>query len=183
MKILATAPIPKEAYLQYARDFDMTVPEKALSYDEVTASIAGYDALFVLGNKADKALIDAGTELKAIANFGVGYDNIDWKYASTKGIAVINTPDAVTDATAELTAAAICLPMMSTLGLTPVTVAVLIGAGTMIGSHVSDSGFWVETSLFNLNTNQGLKYITVLGSFCGLIAFIFASLFTAMGLF
>ena len=85
--------------------------------------------------------------------------------------------------TAGMTAAAICLPMMSTLGLTPVAVAVLIGAGTMIGSHVSDSGFWVETSLFNLNTNQGLKYITVLGSFCGLIAFIFASLFTAMGLF
>ena len=85
--------------------------------------------------------------------------------------------------TAGMTAAAICLPMMSTLGLSPVAVAVLIGAGTMIGSHVSDSGFWVETSLFNLTTNQGLKYITVLGSVCGLIAFIFAALFIAMGLF
>ena len=85
--------------------------------------------------------------------------------------------------TAGMTAAAICLPMMSTLGLSPVAVAVLIGAGTMIGSHVSDSGFWVETSLFNLTTNPGLKYIPVLGSVCGLIAFIFAALFIAMGLF
>ena len=104
MKILTTAPIPGEAYLKYAKDFDMTVPEKALSYEEVAASVAQYDALFVLENKADKALIDKGTKLKAIANFGVGYDNIDWQYASTKGIAVVNTPNAVTDATAELTA-------------------------------------------------------------------------------
>ena len=40
MKILTTAPIPGEAYLKYAKDFDMTVPKKALSYEEVAASVA-----------------------------------------------------------------------------------------------------------------------------------------------
>lgn len=104
MKILTTGPIPECATEKYKKEFEMTVPDKELTYDEVSAIIDQYDALFVMVNRADKALIDKGSNLKAIANFGVGYDNIDWKYATEKGIAVINTPTQVTDATAEMTA-------------------------------------------------------------------------------
>lgn len=84
--------------------------------------------------------------------------------------------------TAGMTAAAICVPMVSQLGLSAPAIAILIGCGTMIGSHVSDSGFWVGTSLFNLNTTQGLKYITVLGSISGIIAFITTAGFIGVGL-
>ncbi len=84
--------------------------------------------------------------------------------------------------TAGMTAAAICVPMVSQLGLSAPAIAILIGCGTMIGSHVSDSGFWVGTSLFNLNTTQGLKYITVLGSISGVIAFITTAGFIGAGL-
>lgn len=83
--------------------------------------------------------------------------------------------------TAGMTAAGICAPMITALGLAPVTCAILIGAGTMIGSHVSDSGFWVVTSLFNLNTKQGLKYVTLLQSLCGIICLIFAAALIAVG--
>lgn len=84
--------------------------------------------------------------------------------------------------TAGMTAAAICAPMIATLGITPLATTILIGCGTMIGSHVSDSGFWVGTSLFNLNTKQGLKYITLLGSVCGVIALAITAVLVFMGL-
>ena len=84
--------------------------------------------------------------------------------------------------TAGMTAAGICAGMVATLGLSPVQCAVLIGAGTMIGSHVSDSGFWVGTSLFNLDTKQGLKYITVLGSICGIICLALTAAFMVGGI-
>lgn len=84
--------------------------------------------------------------------------------------------------TAGMTAAAICAPMMAQLHLSPVAVTLLIGAGTMLISHVSDSGFWVGTSLYNLNTKQGLKYISVLGAICGIVALGASALFITVGL-
>lgn len=79
--------------------------------------------------------------------------------------------------TAGMTAAGICSPLMTALNLSPVETAILIGIGTLIGSHVSDSGFWVGTSLFNLNTKQGFKYITFLGSFAGVVCMALAAVF------
>jgi glyoxylate reductase len=73
--------------------------------------IENYDAYFILENDGDKAIIERGKNLKAIANCGVGYDNIDWKYATETGIAVVNTPTTVTEVTAEHTVALI-LSMM-----------------------------------------------------------------------
>lgn len=104
MKILTTAFVPESIISKYREDFEFDIPKDNLTYEEVSAVIDQYDALFVMGNRADKALIEKGKKLKAIANFGVGYDNIDWEYATKKGIAVVNTPTQVTDATAELTA-------------------------------------------------------------------------------
>lgn len=84
--------------------------------------------------------------------------------------------------TAGMTAAAICAPMVAQLGLSPVAAAVLVGCGTMVGSHVSDSGFWVGTSLFNLNTTQGLKYITLLGTVAGFLALAATSILAGVGI-
>mgnify|MGYP000361969015 FL=1 len=47
------------------------------------------------------ALMDAGVKLKIISNYAVGYDNIDIPYATQKGIQVTNTPDPVTEPTAD----------------------------------------------------------------------------------
>jgi lactate dehydrogenase-like 2-hydroxyacid dehydrogenase len=52
--------------------------------------------------KFDAELMDALPNLKLIANFGVGVDNIDLKAAATRGIAVTNTPDVLTDEVADL---------------------------------------------------------------------------------
>ncbi len=50
-----------------------------------------------------RPLIANSPNLKAIANYAVGYDNIDLAAAGARGIRVGNTPDVLTDATADLT--------------------------------------------------------------------------------
>ncbi|AFM21939.1 H+/gluconate symporter family protein [Acetomicrobium mobile DSM 13181] len=65
--------------------------------------------------------------------------------------------------TAGLTAASLVIPMLPALGLSPLAATLAIGAGTLAINHVNNSGFWVTTQFFHLNTKQGLKYITVPG--------------------
>ena len=48
-------------------------------------------------------MIDSASNLKIIANYGAGFNNVDVKYASEKDIDVTNTPKASTASTAELT--------------------------------------------------------------------------------
>jgi lactate dehydrogenase-like 2-hydroxyacid dehydrogenase len=56
------------------------------------------------GSKVGAAEMDALPDLRAIANFGVGYDNVDVAEARRRGIVVSNTPDVLTDAVADLAA-------------------------------------------------------------------------------
>ncbi|MFY4775539.1 2-hydroxyacid dehydrogenase [Metabacillus sp. RGM 3146] len=61
------------------------------------------DALLtMLSDQVDQELLNAAENLKVISNLAVGYDNIDLKYASSKDIIVCNTPDVLTDTTADL---------------------------------------------------------------------------------
>lgn len=70
--------------------------------EETLTAIAEADALIIRSaTKADAALINASTKLKAIARAGVGVDNVDLAAASAKKIAVMNTPAGNTNATAE----------------------------------------------------------------------------------
>ncbi len=61
----------------------------------------------LLTDKIDREVIDAFQKCKIIANCAVGYNNLDVEYARSKKIIVTNTPDILTDATADLTAALI----------------------------------------------------------------------------
>ena len=58
--------------------------------------------LTMLTDRIDAELLDACRQLRAIANYAVGVDNIDLEATRTRGIAVGNTPDVLTDATADL---------------------------------------------------------------------------------
>jgi glyoxylate reductase len=59
----------------------------------------------LLTEKINKELIDFMPRCKIIANYAVGYNNIDVEYAREKNIIVTNTPDVLTDSTADLTMA------------------------------------------------------------------------------
>ncbi len=75
-----------------------------MPHDELVARVAGKQALVsMITDAVDKAVIEAGTELKIIANAAVGYNNIDAAAARERGVIVTNTPGVLTDATADLT--------------------------------------------------------------------------------
>jgi GntP family gluconate:H+ symporter len=83
--------------------------------------------------------------------------------------------------TAGMTAAGLCLPMLDSLGISPVACAVMIGAGTMIVSHVNDSGWWVSMSMLNMDTTRTFKYNTLVGGVAGVIAGIVGSILILVG--
>ena len=60
-------------------------------------------AIVTLGDRIDAETIQAATRLKILANYAVGYNNIDLAAARQRGLIVTNTPDVLTDATADLT--------------------------------------------------------------------------------
>jgi glyoxylate reductase len=65
--------------------------------------VEGYDALLcLLTDRIDAPLLARGSRLRIVANMAVGTDNVDLAAAAKLGIAVSNTPDVLTDATADL---------------------------------------------------------------------------------
>lgn len=72
--------------------------------EELRSGFAQADAVIcMLSDRIDADLLSHATRLKILANYAVGYNNIDLAAAESRGIAVTNTPDVLTDATADLT--------------------------------------------------------------------------------
>jgi glyoxylate reductase len=106
--ILVTYKLPSAAIATLETVGDVEVPSAIISGEELLKRVKGKDALVVVDlMKIDKAVIDAAPDLKVIANVAVGYNNIDVAYARSKNVVVTNTPDVLTDATANLTIALI----------------------------------------------------------------------------
>jgi glyoxylate reductase len=80
-----------------------TAPERA-SLAEVRAGVAGLTGLLpVNGAGVAAAVLEAaGPSLRIVANFGVGYDNVDVAACVARGVIVTNTPDVLTEATADV---------------------------------------------------------------------------------
>jgi glyoxylate reductase len=73
------------------------------SPDELRARVADVDGLLsLLTDRVDEAVLDAAPNLRVVANYAVGSDNVDVEAARARGIAVGVTPDVLTDATADL---------------------------------------------------------------------------------
>ncbi len=75
-----------------------------ISREELKEAVAQSDALIcLLADRIDKEILSFAKTLKVIANYAVGYNNIDVEEATRRGIFVTNTPDILTPATADLT--------------------------------------------------------------------------------
>ena len=84
---------------QFRRDGVDVMP-----HDELVARVAGKQAVVsMITDAVSRDVIEAGRDLKVIANAAVGYNNIDVTAARERGIIVTNTPGVLTDATADLT--------------------------------------------------------------------------------
>jgi len=91
-KVHLTAPVPAEVAAALARDFELVdTPE-------------GADGVLVaLTARVDGAYLDrAGPQLRVVANYAVGVNNIDLEATAARGVVVTNTPEVLTRATAEL---------------------------------------------------------------------------------
>lgn len=74
-----------------------------LPIEELRAAVVGCDAvLCLLTDRIDATVLDAARGCRIFANMAVGYNNIDVEAATSRGILVTNTPDVLTEATADL---------------------------------------------------------------------------------
>jgi glyoxylate reductase len=102
-KVLVTREIP-EAGLRILEDFDVTVLfERPPGRGELLEAVRGANGvLSTVTEKMDAEVMDtAGEDLKVIANMAVGYDNVDLEAAKQRDIVVTNTPEVLTETTAD----------------------------------------------------------------------------------
>ncbi len=80
-----------------------TTDKGALSRRELLAGVQDADAVIcLLADRIDEEIFQRASKLKVVANLGVGVDNIDVEAATAHGVAVTNTPDVLTETTADL---------------------------------------------------------------------------------
>jgi glyoxylate reductase len=104
-RVFVTRALPFEALdrLRAEHDVDEWPGDMPPTHDELRAAVAAAEGLLSLvTDRVDAAVLDAAPRLRAIANMAVGTDNIDVEAAAARGIPVGNTPDVLTDATADL---------------------------------------------------------------------------------
>jgi lactate dehydrogenase-like 2-hydroxyacid dehydrogenase len=105
MKIFVTRKIPNAGLDLLKKEYDVEVnPEnRVLRKEEIIEGVRGKDGLLcLLTDKIDKDVLLEEPNLKMVANYAVGFNNIDIKTATEKKIPVSNTPGILTDTTAEL---------------------------------------------------------------------------------
>jgi len=109
--VIVTRKLPDAIETRMRELFDtrLNVEDKPLSQAELIEAIQKADVLVptVTDRIDSKVLVRAGPNLKLIANFGTGVDNIDVKTALERGITVTNTPGVLTEDTADMTMALI----------------------------------------------------------------------------
>ena len=105
-RVLLTRRIPSSILERLAASVDVDLYEgpSAMPADELARRLQDKDGLIaVLTDKVTGELVATTERLKVVANIAVGYDNIDVPAVKARGIVVTNTPDVLTEATAELT--------------------------------------------------------------------------------
>lgn len=106
MRVFITRRLPDIAKKVLIEKFEVYGGNKnePCSGDKLMDIVANYDAvLSTVSEKFDKTILEQKKKLKVISNYAVGLDNIDVMYAQSVGITLYNTPDVVTDSTADLT--------------------------------------------------------------------------------
>ena len=104
-KILVIAAIPKQGLAELGQKCELIYPTESFMFsdEEIKKYIRQADGvLSVFTRPLTADVLKEATKLRIIANFGVGYNNVDVAKATEMGIVVCNTPNAVTEPTAEM---------------------------------------------------------------------------------
>ena len=102
--IVVSGPLIGDSYNSFPDDYEVVYSDdKVMGQDEFNDVVREACAAVVMTSiQVDTEVIDSAPRLKILSNFGVGYDNINVKYAHEKKIVVTNTPDVLTTSCAEL---------------------------------------------------------------------------------
>ncbi|WP_347140147.1 D-glycerate dehydrogenase [Paracoccus sp. SSK6] len=112
MKLLVTRLMTDRATQAIRDRFDATFDDTPLEPEKAAQALADYDAIMpTLGDAFPAAAFVGKPRCRIIANFGAGYNHIDVKAAAGAGVVVTNTPDVVTDATADIALTLILMTM------------------------------------------------------------------------
>ncbi len=109
MKIFISRNLPEDSLKGFdnaGHEVIVSEFDRPLKEEELVEKVKGVDALLsLLNDRIDGDLLDAaGPQLKIVSNYAVGFDNIDVKAATDRGVVITNTPcDEVNEAVAELT--------------------------------------------------------------------------------
>jgi glyoxylate reductase len=104
-RVFVTRKLPGDAVDRLARAHDVDLwphPDPPPRPDLLEHSAKADALLTILTERIDAGLLDAAPNVRAIANYAVGTDNIDVEAATARGIPVGNTPDVLTDTTADI---------------------------------------------------------------------------------
>jgi len=105
-KVIVTRRWPKEVEARLQQVFDVTLnpDDKPMSPASLQAAMRDYDAVFpTVTDRIDAEVLSAEPlRARLVSNFGVGFNNIDVAAAKTHGLVITNTPDVLTDSTADL---------------------------------------------------------------------------------
>jgi glyoxylate reductase len=100
--VVASAPLVGDVRGMLPASWKYDEPAEKLDREQLVASAASADGLIpLLTDRIDEELLDACPRLKVVANFAVGYDNVDVAACTRRNIVATNTPDVLTDATAD----------------------------------------------------------------------------------
>jgi len=105
MKVFVTRKIPEPGLEILRKEFEIEVNtyNRVLPKEEIIKGLKGKDGLLcLLTDPIDADVIDSEPRLKMISSYAVGYNNIDIKTATKRGIPVSNTPGVLTDATSDM---------------------------------------------------------------------------------
>ena len=105
-KVFVTQNIPEKGIKLLQKYFQVKIypKDQVIPKNELLKEVKLCDALLcLLTDKIDQQIINANPKLKIISNYAVGFDNIDVRAATARGIPVTNTPGVLTDAVAEHT--------------------------------------------------------------------------------
>ena len=150
-KILVTRNLlkPNEERVLKLFDARLNKEDKVLSTEELINLSKDCDGILCVGgNKFDKEIISKlSPSIKIIANYAVGYNNVDTDAATAKGIVVTNTPEVLTDATADI------------------SILLLLGASRRAyeGRKAAESQSWVWSTSLLLGKQMSNRKLGILG--------------------
>ena len=150
-KILVTRNLLSENEERIKKIFDVKLnkEDKVYSSEEVLNLSKDCDGILCVGgNKFDAAILDKlSNTVKIIANYAVGFNNVDVDVATKKGIVVTNTPEVLTDSTADI------------------SILLLLGASRRAyeGRKFAEEQSWVWSTNFLLGKQMSNRKLGILG--------------------